>query len=200
MNGKAFTAISLGGVFAVGLVCTARATPVVAPSPAKLWMEIQHLEKTRAVMPGSHPFQPGSRNVDVFTTDLSNAAARRAISGAGSILAVTRYPAGSLLIKNNYDAHRKLGGITAMLKLPGYDQANRNWVMAQYAPTGKVVAYGRVNSCDACHAMATKFDFVFAPPPQQLLPVAVWKAFFPKQVMNPAYIALLSKHPEAVVK
>lgn len=175
----------------------AHATP---PSPAKLWQQVNALEKSNPIMPFSHAFQPGSRTVDVFTTDLSNQAASAAITAARSVQGVTRYPNGSLLIKNNYNAKHKLTGVTAMLKLSGYDAANRNWVMAAYSPTGKSVAFGKVASCDACHAMVTKSDFVFAPPPDQLLPASVWKAFFPKQAMSPTYVALLAKYPGSIVK
>ena len=106
----------------------------------------------------------------------------------------------ALVVKENYDAQKKLTGVTAMLKLDGYDQADRNWVMAAYKPDGQVVAYGKVQACIACHAMVTQQDFVFAPPPAQLLPVAVWKAFFPKQQMSPQYVKLLDQHPEGIVK
>lgn len=67
-------------------------------------------------------------------------------------------------------------------------------------PAGKVVSYGKVSSCIACHVMVSKTDFVFAPPPFQMLPVSVWKAFFPKQAISPLYRSLLATHSEAVVK
>ncbi|MBS3025415.1 cytochrome P460 family protein [Acidiphilium multivorum] len=151
-------------------------------------------------MPGSHALQPGSRLVDFYTTDLSNKVATEKIKLAGSIVDVTKYPDGSLLVKNNYKKNHELGSITAMLKMTGYDKANRNWVMAAYSPTGKVIAYGKVASCDACHAFVAKSDFVFAPPPTQLLKVSIWKAFFPKQKISPTYVALLAKYPNAIIK
>jgi hypothetical protein len=138
--------------------------------------------------------------MDVYTTDLANALENQAVRSAGSVAAVTRYPEGSLVVKENYDANRKLTGVTAMLKLKGYDAADRDWVMAAYKPDGQVVAYGKVQACIACHAMVPKQDFVFAAPPQQLLPVAVWKAFFPKQAMSQQYLALLKEYPKAVVQ
>jgi hypothetical protein len=171
-----------------------------APSPTALWQEIQVLQKGHALMLESKAYQPGSRTVDTYTIDLANQAANDAIRKAGSIEKVRRYPNGALVVKVNFNERRKLTGVTAMLKLDGYDQADRNWVMASYSPTGKVVGYGKVPACIACHAMVTTQDFVFAPPPEQLLPVPIWKAFFPKQNINPVYAQLLQSHADAVVK
>ncbi|MGE4270972.1 MAG: cytochrome P460 family protein [Acidithiobacillus sp.] len=151
-------------------------------------------------MPESRPFQVGSRTVDAFTTDLANPAAVQSIAQAGDIIHVSRYADHSLLVKENYGMDKQLTGVTAMLKLSGYDAGDRNWVMAAYKPDGTVVAFGKIGSCIACHTMVRQQDFVFAPPTQQLLPVGTWKAFFPKQEMNPAYVALLKEHPEVVVK
>ena len=113
---------------------------------------------------------------------------------------VTQYPPNSLMVKVNYTKNRKLTGITAMLKVPGYDPADRNWLMAAYSPSGKKIAYGKVPACIACHNFVRAADFNFAPPPDQLLPVPVWKAFFPKDTISPAYAELLNKHPDAIVK
>ncbi|MBU2741054.1 hypothetical protein HAP67_05095, partial [Acidithiobacillus albertensis] len=41
------------------------------PSPEALWKEVQILQKTHAIMPGSTPFQLGSRTVDPYTVDLA---------------------------------------------------------------------------------------------------------------------------------
>lgn len=165
-----------------------------------LWQQVQVLQKTRARMLESKDFQPGSRTVDEYTIDLANQAANDAIRNAGGIEKARRYPNGALVVKENFNEQRKLTGITAMLKRDGYDHADRNWVMAAYTPEGKVVAFGKVPACIACHAMVTKQDFVFAPPPRQLLPVSIWKAFFPKQDIAPGYARLLRSHADAVVK
>lgn len=171
-----------------------------APSPKALWKKIQVLQKTHTLMLESKAYQPGSRTVDAYTVDLASQAANGAIRTAGSIEKVRRYPNGALVVKENFSEQRKLTGVTAMLKLFGYDPADRDWVMAAYNPAGKVVAYGRVPSCIACHAMVTKQDFVFAPPPRQLLPISIWKAFFRSQNISPAYARLLRSHTQAVLK
>lgn len=190
----------LSGVAGLILATPALSFAAEPPSPAALWHDIQILQKSHALMLESKPYQPGSRTVDVYTTDLANSVENDAVRKAGSIEKVKRYPSGALVVKENYNANRKLTGVTAMLKLDGYDKADRDWVMAAYKPNGQIVSYGKVQACISCHTMAMQQDFVFAPPPEQLLSVAVWKAFFPKQQIAPQYAQLLKQHPEAIVK
>lgn len=171
-----------------------------APSPQALWHEIQDLKQVHAIMPGSKPLQPGSRAADYFTTDLSNQPADKAMAKAGGILKVHRYPGGALVVKENFAKDKKPTGVTAMLKLKGYDSADRDWVMAAYDPRGKILAYGKMGSCIACHAMVRKPDLVFAPPPTQLLPLSTWKAFFRKQEISPVYAHLLKTHAANVMQ
>lgn len=171
-----------------------------APNPKVLWNEIQMLQKSHAIMPDSIPYQIGSRMVDPYTVDLANSLAQSSIHHAGGILKVTRYEDGSLLVKENFNAKKQLVGVTAMLKAANFDPTDRNWVMASYNPTGKVLGFGKIGSCIACHVLVRHQDLVFAPPPTQLLPITTWKAFFSKQEMNPAYVALIKKHPEALIQ
>ena len=193
--------LALLGVSAVVAALTRvslAATP--APGPMALWQKVQALRVAHARMLESRAYQPGSRTVDAYTVDLANPLANEAIRKAGGVAKVRRYPNGALLVKENFNVHRRATGVTAMLKLPGYDPADRNWVMAAYTPAGKLIAYGKVPACIACHTMVSKQDFVFAPPPKQLLSVAIWKAFFPRQTIAPAYAQLLRWHPAAVVR
>ena len=191
----------LPGVSAVVAALTAvsqAATP--PPRPMALWQKVQALRRAHALMLESTAYQPSSRRLDAYTVDLAKPLANEAIRRAGGIAKVRRYPDGALLVKENFNVHRRATGVTAMLKLPGYDPADRNWVMAAYIPAGKVIDYGKVPACIACHTMVSKQDFVFAPPTKQLLSVAIWKAFFPKQTIAPAYAQLLRWHPAAVVR
>ena len=200
MTAKWLQIVLVGGAATLLAAWAAVAAPSAAvPTPEVLWKSVKALEQQRAIMPGTRAFQAGSRVVDVYTVDLSNGPASRTIGPTGKITSVTRYPAGSLLVKENYDRNRKLTGITAMLKIDGYDRDDRNWLMASYSPAGKVLSYGEVNACIDCHRMVSKADFVFAPPPSQMLPVSVWKVFFPKQAISPMYRKLLAAHPEAVI-
>ncbi len=193
--------VLLGVTAVVATLTTVSLAATPAPLPMALWKEVQALRKAHTLMLESTAYQPGSRTVDAYTVDLANPLANGAIRKAGGIAKVRRYPDGALVVKENFNERRKLTGVTAMLKLPGYDHADRNWVMAAYTPAGQVITYGKVPACIACHALVSKKqDFVFAPPPKQLLSVALWKAFFPKQPLAPTYAQLLRWHPDAVVR
>ncbi|MGA7328293.1 MAG: hypothetical protein WBX25_28340, partial [Rhodomicrobium sp.] len=125
---------------------------VPIPTPTDLWRQIEILRKTNSFMTQSdafhmgqsHSFQLGSRTIDWYTTDFANEPVNDAINKAGKITKVTQYPPNSLMVKVNYTKDRKLTGITAMLKVAGYDAADRDWVMAAYSPSGKVISYGKV--------------------------------------------------------
>lgn len=190
---KATLGPALAVVMATALViapAAAQSGPVSAPTPASLWRQVQTLRDHGKLLEGSHLDMFGSRMADYYTIDRANAPALTAATHG--IASVTKFPPGSLLIKENFDDRKKLGTITAMLKLPGYDKANRNWVMAMFSPTGKALAYGKVASCDKCHSIAASSDFVF--PPLQRLPPMVVMSFFPGQKMSPAYLKLLDKN------
>lgn len=164
------------------------AAAVKAPGPAALFKEVRALENGGGLLPGSHLWMHGSRMVDFYTIDRANAVAIQAASqGVGH---VRRFPAGSLYIKENFDDHKVLKTVTAMLKVPGFDSADRDWVMAAYKPNGHVIAYGRVQSCISCHAIARKTDFTF--PPLVNLPIATVQKFFPHQAISPVYRAALA--------
>ncbi len=173
--------------------------PESVPSPARLWQSIRTIVAEGRLLPGSTAYQPGSRMVDYYTTDKVDEIAHGTITAAGGVVRVTRYPAGSLLIKENFNIRKKLVGVTAMLKLPHYDGADRNWVMAAYSPQGKPLAFGKVGSCIQCHMVAQKQDFVFAPPPTNLLPAAFIASFFPGQKISPVYLRLLQELPGSVL-
>jgi len=165
---------------------------VKAPKPAALFKEVRALENGGGLLPGSHLWMYGSRMVDYYTIDRANMIAIQAAAmGVGH---VSRFPAGSLYIKENFDNHKVLQTVTAMLKLPGYDRADRDWVMAAYKPNGEVIAYGRVQSCISCHALASQTDFTF--PPLMHLPIATVQSFFPTQPISPKYRALVAQETQ----
>lgn len=179
-----------------GAACAALLIPLSAfcadkaPGPVALFKEVRALEHGGALLPGSHLWMHGARMADYYTIDRANAiAVKAAAHGVGK---VTRFPAGSLYIKENFDIHKVMKTVTAMLKVPGYDAADRDWVMAAYKPDGQLIAYGRVQSCISCHALAAATDFTFAPGTR--LPIATVRQFFPGQPISPAYRAALARH------
>ncbi len=74
-----------------------------------------------------------------------------------------RYPDGSIIVKENYAPDgKKLGAITVMKKVKGYDPDHGDWFWAKYTPDGGVAAAGKVQSCIACHSRASGQDYVFS--------------------------------------
>ena len=82
---------------------------------------------------------------------------------------------GSIIIKENYGAKddAKLGAITVMRKIQGYDSENKDWFWVKFDPKGNVmknpknmylagrVAKGMPKGCIACHSNADGDDFLF---------------------------------------
>ena len=174
--------------YALLLIPFTASAVVKVPTPAALYRKVRALEDHGALLPGSHLWMYGSRMADYYTIDKANAVSVRAATRG--VQHVTRFPAGSLYIKENFDDHKVLKTVTAMLKVPGYDAGDRNWLMALYKPNGQVVAYGKVQSCISCHAIARRTDFTF--PPLTRLPIATVKTFFPHQPISPRYRALIA--------
>ena len=60
-----------------------------------------------------------------------------------------------------------LKAITVMQKIPGYDQAHKDWFWAKYKPNGDLfvensqVRVGKDKGCIACHQSASGNDFTF---------------------------------------
>lgn len=182
-----YKAAVLGSISMIPVAVSAAVKP---PQAAALFKEVRTLESRGALLPGSHLWMYGSRMADYYTIDRANAVAvKGAVHGVDH---VQRFPAGSLYIKENFNDHKILKTVTAMLKVPGYDAADRNWLMAAYAPNGRVIAYGRVQSCISCHALARATDFTF--PPLTRLPISTVQAFFPHQPISPRYRALIVAH------
>ncbi len=186
-QGRFWHKVALLGAILVPVTVSAA---VKAPQATALFKEVRALENRGALLPGSHLWMYGSRMVDYYTIDRANAIA--VTVAAHGVEHVQRFPAGSLYIKENFDDHKVLKTVTAMLKVPGYDAADRNWLMAAYAPNGRVIAYGRVQSCISCHAQARATDFTF--PPLTRLPISTVQTFFPHQAISPKYRALLVAH------
>ena len=69
-------------------------------------------------------------------------------------------PEGSIIVKENMNADRKVTAITLMAKIKGFDPANGDWFWARYDPEGKPSASGKVNGCINCHAGMKDNDYV----------------------------------------
>lgn len=71
------------------------------------------------------------------------------------------FPAGALLIKENYTDDRKLFLITVMYKVTGFHPAGHDWYWVKYKPDGEVRLEGKVEPCINCHVGVAGNDYVF---------------------------------------
>lgn len=78
-------------------------------------------------------------------------------------------PAGSILVREDYDDKRKRQSISVLYRVKDYDKEHANWYYLRFTETGAVMKgqdtkplAGKVASCIACHAKADGKDFVFA--------------------------------------
>ena len=71
-------------------------------------------------------------------------------------------PAGSLIVKDGFDAAGKLTSITVMYKVPGYNPQGGDWFWARYSPQGQAGPVGQPKGCVGCHAAGAANDHVLA--------------------------------------
>jgi hypothetical protein len=69
---------------------------------------------------------------------------------------------GAIIVLENYSpATREFLGLFVMYKVKGYNPGAGDWFWAQYDPSGKPVAAGRVKACIDCHQKAKDNDYIF---------------------------------------
>lgn len=68
---------------------------------------------------------------------------------------------GSIIVKENYTADKKLIALTVMYKIQGYNPDAGDWFWAKYSPDGKTVASGKVKACIDCHGKMKDKDYIF---------------------------------------
>lgn len=60
-------------------------------------------------------------------------------------------PYGSIIVKENYTADKKLAAFTVMAKIEGYDPEGKDWFWAKYDKDGNVLVEGKLKKCADCH-------------------------------------------------
>lgn len=78
-------------------------------------------------------------------------------------------PAGSILVREDYDDKRKRQSISVLYRVKDYDKEHGNWYYLRFTETGAIIKgkdnkplAGKVTSCIECHAKAGGKDFVFS--------------------------------------
>jgi plastocyanin len=70
-------------------------------------------------------------------------------------------PYGSMVVRESYDADRQLREIGVRYKVEGYDPDHNDWFWAAYTPEGEVIVEGRVESCQSCHSVEARNDYIY---------------------------------------
>jgi hypothetical protein len=148
---------------ALGAACAKPVEPTLPPlsaaeiSGARLWQRISSESDYDhwAFWPGHEGMRPGQSPHGRFHEVYVNNTLATALP-----IAARKAPAGAIIVKENFDANKKLTGLTVMAKVEGYNPDRGDWFWAAYAPDGKVNAEGKPQSCIDCHAGMKDNDYV----------------------------------------
>jgi hypothetical protein len=126
-----------------------------------LWdyLKKENYAKHWKMWPGKKALYPGKEPHGALLTTYVNKIAYEAIKGKKGQL-----PDGSIIVKENYTADKKLAALTVMYKVKGYNPAAGDWFWAKYLPDGKIAAEGKVDACIQCHGMQKTNDYIQTAP------------------------------------
>lgn len=91
-----------------------------------------------------------------LTTYVSKAALKAIQDKEGS------YPNNAFIVKENYSPEKKLGAVTVMYRVKGYNADAGDWFWAKYAADGSIEKEGKVGGCINCHTSRIMDDWVFS--------------------------------------
>jgi len=124
-------------------------TYITDVSPYKSW----------PLFPGTEKLQEGKHPHGALQTIYVSPSALEAIQERRGEL-----PDGAFIVKENYMPDQKLGAITIMYRVKGYNPDAGDWFWAKYSADGDVAASGKVKGCIGCHTAAIQNDWVFIGP------------------------------------
>ncbi len=148
-------------LFAVG--CARETEKILPPisradiSAEKLWKRItvETDWDTYAHWPRQEGLIPGQSPHGKFHEVYINAALSTALP-----IVSKKAPDGSIIVKENFTADKKLSNVTVMAKVAGYNPDDGDWFWAKYDPQGKVTGAGKVEACYECHAGVKDNDYI----------------------------------------
>ena len=106
--------------------------------------------------PGKTGFYEGTEPHGVILKTFVNAKAYLAITQKQGV-----FPDGSIIAKENYSPKKKLGAITVMYKVKGYNAAANDWYWVKYDPKGMAQKEGKVKGCIDCHGVKKDNDYAY---------------------------------------
>jgi len=148
-----------------------RAAAGSGQTAAALWEEMQsaHYRTNWHYWPGKGAMYKGTKPHGAFLTTYVNDVAYDAIVHKRGSL-----PYGSIVVKENYMPNKKLGAITVMKKVPGFNPSAGDWFWVKFAPDGKPMTMekggmkmtlaGKVPGCIACHGARSSNDYIYTSP------------------------------------
>ena len=99
---------------------------------------------------------PGTEPHGMLLTTYMNDVAREALTNkTGS------FPAGAVIVKENYMPDSTLAAVTIMYKVEGYNADHNDWHWVKRLVDGTVAAEGRVEGCQNCHGGVQANDYIF---------------------------------------
>ena len=112
-----------------------------------------------AFFPGKAKFYQGKHPHGALLTTYVNTLALSGINAKVGTLAD-----GAIIVKENYLPDKKLGAVTVMYRVNGYDPEAGDWFWAKYKADGSIEKEGKVVGCIGCHAAVVNNDWIFTGP------------------------------------
>lgn len=142
-------------------------------SAENLWSDItsQDYANNWKHWPGKEPFYKGTHpHGSLLSTYLNDVAYEALTSGADEL------PYGSIVIKENYMPDKKLGAVTVMHRVEGFNPPAGDWFWAKYKPDGSIDTMemngktmklaGKPMGCIGCHTPSVGgVKFIMTPVP-----------------------------------
>lgn len=170
---RRWMAVAMAGALAVTTAaCERRAPeereaevqPAAAPEPqlpdttaAAVWAYLQQVNYRQSwnTWPGKGTLYKGQEpHGALLTTYLSPLAHDALTNKAGT------FPAGAIVVKENYAPDSTLAAITIMYKVAGYNPDASDWFWLKTDPNGVVDVQGRVGMCQSCHGAKKDNDYI----------------------------------------
>ncbi len=156
-------AAALVGVASLALLrpvsAQAQATQMPKADAQALWNHLQQQDyrKQFRLFPGKDKLYQGTEPHGALLTTYVNRTAYEALTGGAG-----EFPAGAIVVKENYTPDKTLAAITVMYKVSGYNPDHGDWFWLKRGADGAVEASGKVDGCIACHQKSTR-DYIMTP-------------------------------------
>ncbi len=135
-----------------------RSVPLPAATGRSLYTHITDEDDYRQwrLWPDKGELYVGQEPHGAFLTAYVSDRAHSAIVGRKGAI-----PAGSIIVKENYDVDKNLDSLTVMYKVAGYNPDDGDWFWVKYRPDGTIDFEGKLAGCIECHGQMRDNDFIY---------------------------------------